>query len=204
VLPPASALRVPLSKSSAMTMPSPDYTKKTGVLSIPPGTTTGVINIPIIDDNLKENGEDFFVKLGTPSPAGAAIDKGTGQIEFSVLMKGFEFAKALQQEHFNENYVESDKYPKATFKGKLADVSKVKFSTDGSYTVPVSGQLTIHGETKDISTNATITVKGGAVSGHTEFTISLDDYKISIPALVKDKIAKSVKIVVNCNYENMK
>lgn len=134
----------------------------------------------------------------------SVIDKTTGQIEFSVLMKGFEFAKALQQEHFNENYVESDKYPKATFKGKLADVGKVKFTTDGSYTVPVSGQLTIHGETKDVTANATITVKGGAVSGHTEFTISLDDYKISIPALVKDKIAKSVKIVVDANYENMK
>src|SRR5882762_5343542 len=55
------------------------------------------------------------------------LDKTTGQLEFSVLMKGFEFEKALQQEHFNEDYVESDKYPKAVFKGKLADVSKVKF-----------------------------------------------------------------------------
>jgi len=134
----------------------------------------------------------------------SVIDKTTGLLEFSVLMKGFEFEKALQQEHFNENYVESDKYPKATFKGKMTDVSKVKFTTDGSYTVPVTGQLTLHGETKDITTNATITVKSGAVSGHTEFTISLDDYKIKIPALVKDKIAKSVKIVVNANYENMK
>ncbi len=134
----------------------------------------------------------------------SVIDKTTGQLEFSVLMKGFEFEKALQQEHFNENYVESDKYPKAIFKGKMTDVSKVKFTTDGSYTVPVTGQLTLHGETKDVSANATITVKGGAVSGHTEFTISLDDYKIKIPALVKDKIAKTVRIVVNADYENMK
>jgi len=134
----------------------------------------------------------------------SVIDKTTGQLEFSVLMKGFEFEKALQQEHFNENYVESDKFPKATFKGKITDMSKVKFTTDGSYTVPVSGQLSLHGETKDLSTTATITVKAGAVSGHTEFTISLDDYKIKIPALVKDKISKTVKIVVNTSYENMK
>jgi len=134
----------------------------------------------------------------------SVIDKATGQLEFSVLMKGFEFEKALQQEHFNENYVESDKYPKASFKGKMADVSKVKFTTDGSYTVPVSGQLTLHGITKEVTANATIAVKGGLVSGHTEFTIVVDDYKISIPALVKDKIAKTVKITVNANYENMK
>ncbi|MBS1563436.1 MAG: YceI family protein [Bacteroidetes bacterium] len=134
----------------------------------------------------------------------SVIDKTTGQLEFSVLMKGFEFEKALMQEHFNENYVESDKYPKATFKGKLTDMSRVKFAADGSYTVPVSGQLTLHNITKDLATTATITVKGGVVSAHTEFNITLEDYKISIPALVKDKVSKTVKIVVNGSYENMK
>ncbi len=134
----------------------------------------------------------------------SVLDESTGQVEFSVLMKGFEFEKALQQEHFNEDYVESDKFPKATFKGKAADISKVKFTADGSYTVPVTGQLTLHGETKEVSTNATITVKGGVISGHAEFTILLDEYKIKIQAVVKDKISNRVKIVVNCNYENMK
>jgi len=134
----------------------------------------------------------------------SVLDKGTGQVEFSVLMKGFEFAKALMQEHFNENYVESDKYPKATFKGKITDMSKVKFGTEGSYTVPVSGQLTLHNVTKDVNAGATITIKSGAVSGHTELTITLEDYNIKIPAVVKDKISKTVKVVVNSNYENMK
>ena len=134
----------------------------------------------------------------------SVIDEGTGQLEFSVLMKGFEFEKALQQEHFNEDYVESSKFPKAVFKGKITDMSKVKFTSDGSYTVTVSGQLSLHGETKDVTTAATIAVRGGAVSGHAEFGILLDDYKISIQSLVKDKISKTVKIVVNCNYENMK
>jgi polyisoprenoid-binding protein YceI len=134
----------------------------------------------------------------------SVLDKGTGAIEFSVLMKGFEFAKALMQEHFNENYVESDKYPKATFKGKITDISKVKFGADGSYTVPVTGQLTLHGVTKDLKATATIVVKGGAVSGTTGFTVSLEDYNIKIPAVVKDKVSKTVKVVVNSNYENMK
>lgn len=134
----------------------------------------------------------------------SVIDKTSGQLEFSVLMKGFEFARALMQEHFNENYVESDKYPKATFKGKITDISKVKFGADGSYTVPVSGQLTLHNVTKDVNAGATITVKGGAVSGRTEFTITLEDYNIKIPAVVKDKVSKTVKVIVSCNYENMK
>lgn len=134
----------------------------------------------------------------------SVIDEGTGQMEFSVLMRGFEFEKALQQEHFNEDYVESGKFPKATFKGKITNMSKVKFGGDGSYTVTVSGQLSLHGVTKDVTIPATITVKGGDVSGHAEFAILLDDYKISIPSLVKDKISKTVKIVVNCNYEDMK
>jgi polyisoprenoid-binding protein YceI len=134
----------------------------------------------------------------------SVIDKTSGQLEFSVLMKGFEFEKALMQEHFNENYVESDKYPKASFKGRITDLSKVKFTTDGSYTVPVSGQIMLHGVTKDVSTNATITVKAGMVSGTAEFKLALGDYNISIPAVVKDKVSNTVRVVVNCNYENMK
>lgn len=134
----------------------------------------------------------------------SVIDKTTGQLEFSVLMKGFEFEKALMQEHFNEKYVESDKYPKATFKGKINDISKVNFGKDGKYTVAISGKLTLHGETKDVNTNAVITVQGTNVNGTSEFTVSVDDYKIAIPGLMKDKIAKTVKVVVNCNYEPSK
>ncbi len=133
----------------------------------------------------------------------SVIDKTTGQMEFSVLMKGFQFEKALMQEHFNENYVESTKFPKASFKGTIADWSKVELSKDGKVTVNVSGQLTIHGETKEVNSKATISVAGGAISSFAEFTIALDDYKINIPSLVKDKIAKNVRISVNANYEKM-
>lgn len=133
----------------------------------------------------------------------SVIDKSSGQMEFSVLMKGFEFEKALMQEHFNENYVESSKFPKANFKGKIADWIKVDITKDGQYAVTVNGQLTIHGQTKEVVAKGNIIVKAGTLSSSAEFNITLDDYKIDIPAIVKDKIAKNVKIVVNANYEKM-
>jgi polyisoprenoid-binding protein YceI len=132
------------------------------------------------------------------------IDAGTGAVEAAVLMKSFQFKKALMQEHFNENYVESSKYPKATFKGKITDASKVSFATDGTYKVLVAGNLTMHGVTKQVSAPATITVKGGKVSAQTDFTVALADYGISIPSLVADKVAKSAKVSFGGALEAMK
>jgi len=124
-------------------------------------------------------------------------DITSGQIEFSVLMKGFEFQKALMQEHFNENYVESDKYPKAVFKGIIENSSALDLTADRSATVKVNGNLTIHGETRPVNTTAVITVKNKVISAATSFIISLADYKISIPSLVADKISKKITITVN-------
>jgi len=132
----------------------------------------------------------------------SALDKKTGQIEFSVLIKSFGFEKALMQEHFNENYLESDKFPKSIFKGKIDDINKVEFDKDGKYIVAVTGQLSIHGETKSITAPATIIIQNGTPTANAEFNISLTDYKISIPSLAKDKISNSVKIVVSLRYEN--
>src|SRR6188472_303274 len=80
----------------------------------------------------------------------SVIDLSTGQIEFGVLMKAFLFERALMQEHFNENYIESDKFPKALFKGTIADASSIDKSKDGTYPVKVKGTLTLHGVTKEI------------------------------------------------------
>ena len=131
----------------------------------------------------------------------SVLDISTGQMEFSVLMKAFEFEKALMQEHFNENYVESDKFPKAVFKGKIEEAEKVKWTTDGSYPVKVSGKMTIHGVTKDITVPGTIEVKGGDIKGTSTFNILVKDYDIAIPSLVKDKVAESVSIDVEMDYE---
>lgn len=131
----------------------------------------------------------------------SVVDITTGQIEFAALMKGFEFKRALMQEHFNENYVESEKYPKAVFKGQIIDVASVKFTQDGSYPVKVKGQLDMHGVKKDVEVNATFVVKGGAISGEAEFSILMADYNIAIPGAVADKISPTVKIYTLCAYK---
>ncbi len=132
------------------------------------------------------------------------IDAATGKVEAAVLMKSFQFKKALMQEHFNENYVESSKYPKAMFKGKFTDTSKVDFAKDGTYKVNLSGNLTVHGMTKPVSAPATITVKGSKVTAQTGFTVALADYGISIPSLVADKVAKVAKVSFGGALETMK
>jgi polyisoprenoid-binding protein YceI len=148
----------------------------------------------------KSGSVNFFSKTpmenidATNKKATCVIDSKTGQIEIALLMKAFEFEKALMQEHFNENYVESDKYPKATFKGNITNIASVNFTKDGSYPVDITGKLTMHGVTKDIKTKGSIAVKNGKINATTEFSVLLTDYYIEIPAVVEDKIQKSIKI----------
>ena len=132
--------------------------------------------------------------------AASVLDKKSGQVEFSVLIKSFAFEKALMQEHFNENYLESDKFPKSVFKGHIDDLSKIDFNREGEYTATVTGQLTIHGETKTVTTPVTFTIQKEAVTAVAGFSIDLSDYKIRVPALVKDNISKNIKINVNLKY----
>jgi YceI-like domain len=132
------------------------------------------------------------------------VDTKSGAVAFSVLMKGFEFEKALMQDHFNENYVESSKYPKAEFKGTITNNSDVNYTQDGVYTTKVKGKMTLHGVTKDVETTGKITVKGGKVIATSDFVLLLSDYKITIPSVVKDNISNSIKIMVDCTLEPLK
>jgi hypothetical protein len=134
----------------------------------------------------------------------SVLDTKTGNMQFAVLMKGFEFDKALMQEHFNENYVESHKYPKAEFKGQVVNNSDINYTKDGTYNAKVKGKLTIKGETRDVETNGTIVVKGGKVTTNSTFNIQLSDYKVEIPKIVKENISNSVKIMVDCSLEPLK
>lgn len=129
------------------------------------------------------------------------LDVKTGEIQFVVLMRGFEFAKALMMEHFNENYVESNKYPKANFKGTIANIASINLKVNATHTVKVVGKLTLHGETKDVETTGTITIKDGKINCAANFNIVASDYKISIPTVVADKVAKLVKIIVTCTLQ---
>ncbi len=129
--------------------------------------------------------------------ATCVLDAANGNIQWAVLIKGFKFEKSLMQEHFNENYLESSKYPKATFVGKITNLQDVNFASDGTYNAIVSGKMTIHGATKDISTNGALTVGGGNVKLNAGFNLALADYNISIPSLVSDKVAKEIKVLVD-------
>ncbi|MDP3667642.1 MAG: YceI family protein, partial [Sediminibacterium sp.] len=114
-------------------------------------------------------------------------------------MKGFEFDRALMMEHFNENYVESDRFPKTVFKGQIVNNETINYTKDAVYPAKVKGKLTMHGETKELETEGKITVKGGKISVTAEFAALLADYKIAIPQLVADKVAKNAKITVDCS-----
>ena len=133
--------------------------------------------------------------------ATCVVDFTSGQMEFAVLIKAFQFEKALMQEHFNENYLESTKYPKATFKGTIQDAGKIDLEKDGAYPVVVKGDLTIHGVTKAVSANGQIVVKNGAIAANSTFNIAPEDYAIKIPAVVRDNIAKIVKVVVKADLQ---
>ncbi|MCH5719696.1 YceI family protein [Niabella hibiscisoli] len=130
--------------------------------------------------------------------ATSVIDAATGKIELAVLIKGFEFKRDLMQEHFNENYMESSKYPKAVFKGSIAET--INFNKPGVYNATVKGIMEIHGVKKETIAKGTIKVSAQSVQVISVFNLNTNDFKITIPGVVRDKISPLVKVSVNCNY----
>lgn len=129
------------------------------------------------------------------------VDASKKQMAISILMKSFMFEKALMQEHFNENYVESDKYPKATFRGEILDFDAIA-STET--TVKVKGKLTIHGKTKDVVIEAQTVKKDEVIIMTGDFFINLSDFGVEIPAVVKKNIAEKIKVSFNFNHQPYK
>jgi polyisoprenoid-binding protein YceI len=127
----------------------------------------------------------------------AALDATTGDFVFKVLIKSFEFEKALMQEHFNENYLESDKFPNATFLGKVINNKEINTSKDGVFEVMVEGKLTIHGTTRQVKTKGIFEIKGEKIGAKAKFSILLADYNIKIPGAVTNSISKSIEITVD-------
>jgi hypothetical protein len=128
------------------------------------------------------------------------IDTGTGDIVFQVLIKSFRFERALMEEHFNENYMESEKYPKSIFKGKISNLPSVTFSKNGTYDVTVEGDLSIHNVTNKVSIKGTIEVITGGINANSKFNIIPEDYNIDIPGVVRDKINKNLDVTVTMKY----
>ncbi len=132
------------------------------------------------------------------------LDVSSGAVEVSMLNKSFEFKKALMQEHFNENYMESNTYPKSAFKGKVTDISSVDVNKDGVYTVTVKGDLTIHGVTKSVEVPGTIEVSGENLRAETQFMVTPEDYDIKIPGMVRDNIAKEMEVTIELDLQPLK
>lgn len=124
------------------------------------------------------------------------FDATNGAIEFAALIRGFEFEKALMQEHFNENYMESTKFPKATFKGALKGLPEGP-AKPGTYPVTAIGDLTLHGVTKAIEQKATIVVnEDGTMKADCTFSVAPKDHDIEIPSVVRKSIAETVQVAV--------
>lgn len=127
----------------------------------------------------------------------AAYDASNGDVVFQMAIKGFKFEKQLMQEHFNENYMESDKFPKASFSGKIAEFNKVDLKKNGSYKATAGGTMMIHGVSKAVSIPGTIDVKDGVATFKANFNVALSDYNIKVPSIAEGKIAKSIAVTLN-------
>jgi len=122
----------------------------------------------------------------------------TGDIQFSVKISTFKFPKSLMQEHFNSDYMESDKYPVATFKGKIQE--HIDVTKNGSYPVTAVGELDLHGVKQNRSIPGKITVNNGAITMTSEFMVKCADHHIDIPKIVFHNIAESIKMNVTAVY----
>ncbi len=127
------------------------------------------------------------------------LDK-SGQIVFSILIKSFKFENQLMEDHFNENYLESTKFPKAEFKGYITNIAGVNFSKDGKYNVVADGDLTIHGVTKKVSVPGVITIASGKATINGTFKVHIKDYGIT-GLYIGEKIAPEATININCKYD---
>jgi polyisoprenoid-binding protein YceI len=131
----------------------------------------------------------------------SVIDAENGEVAVIVLMTAFEFKKKKMQEHFNENYVESETFPKATFMGIILNNSDVDYSTKAVYEVEIEGEMTIHGVSKQITAKGSIEVTAKGILAKTKFLLNPEDYGIKIPKVVRKNIAENMEIRIDLNHK---
>lgn len=136
--------------------------------------------------------------------ATSVIDLETGDVEWAVLINAFKFKKALMEEHFNENYMESTKFPKAIFKGTIEDIGAIPLDADGTYQGVVTGELEIRGVKKLVNSTIKFVVVDGKIMGTSEITIFVADFNIEIPKVVRENIAKEVLVYIEAEYTLLK
>lgn len=127
------------------------------------------------------------------------INTKTGEVAFIATNVGFHFEKPLMEEHFNENYIESDKYKASVFKGKIQE--KIDFSKNEKHSVTVVGLLNIHGVEQEREIKGEVVIEDGKIRVVSDFIVKVKDHKIKIPKLVVKNIAEEVKVTVNLNFE---
>lgn len=135
--------------------------------------------------------------------AGASVyNSASNKLDFSVSIRSFQFEKAVMQEHFNSDYMESDKFPRATFKGRVK--GHIDADKDGIYPVSVTGELTIHGITQARTIPGSIILKNGVITMTSEFIVKCSDFHIDIPQVVFHHIAESIKMNVSATFSAYK
>jgi len=137
--------------------------------------------------------------LGESNEAVTILNAETGEIAFQALMTTFHFKRALMEEHFNENYMESTKFPKAKFNGKIEGFDKAMISGPVS-DVKVTGVLSVHGVDKTITISAKLGTENGKLTANSKFKVKPEDFGIVIPSLVRDKIGKEMEVTVKAEY----
>ncbi|SDG23629.1 YceI-like domain-containing protein [Pedobacter terrae] len=141
--------------------------------------------------------------IDAQSKTGAsALNTKTNDIIFKINNTSFQFKKKLMQEHFNENYMESDKFPTSDFKGKI--IEQIDFSKPGTYPVTVKGNLQIHGITKEYTTKGSLVIAGNEVKATSTFNVKLADHDIKIPTIVFKQIAEIIQVKVTAIYQSKK
>jgi len=122
----------------------------------------------------------------------AILNTATGELAIRMNMRDFVFPNKLMQEHFNENYIESDKFPTATFSGKIDKT--IDYTKDGEFDASATGKFTVHGVTKTQTINGKIKIAGGNISINSDFQVALTDHKIEVPEIVFVKIAQKIDV----------
>jgi len=133
----------------------------------------------------------------------SVIDASSGEVAIIVKMTDFQFPKKLMQEHFNENYVESEKFPKARFNGKIKNNGEVDYSSEGMYEVLVAGEMSIHGISNRVEAEGTIAVTSDGIIARARFMLNPEDYGIKIPKVVRKNIAEKLEISVELECQPM-
>jgi len=132
----------------------------------------------------------------------STLEKQTGEVVFSVPMQSFEFEKALMQQHFNsKDFLNTKKYPKAKFIGKISNLSEINFSKNGTYQANATGELTIKDVTKPVTAKGTLTILNGKVTLNTKMKMTLADYKITFSkGKPSTNVAKEIELTTLANY----